>query len=118
MDWLSGADGSLWVGTFKSGANGLVRYNPRTRQRFVYPPSQPVARFSVNGIDRDDTGTVWVATPHGVMRLLPGARQLELVPLPVGDAGISEVRSTNQGLFVASNKGLYIQQGQVRRCLP
>jgi hypothetical protein len=39
------------------------------------------------------------------------------VPLPIGDAGISEVRSTNQGLFVASNKGLYIQQGQVHRLL-
>jgi len=111
------ADGSLWVGTFKGGANGLVRYNPRTHQRFVYPPHQPVPRFSVNAIDRDDTGTVWVATAEGVMRLLPGARRLELVPLPIGDAGISEVRSTHQGLFVASNRGLYIQQGQVRRLL-
>ena len=110
-------DGSLWVGTFKNGENGLVRYNTRTHQRSVYPPSQPVPRFSVNGIDRDDSGTVWVATAHGVMRLLPGARQLEPVPLPLGDAGIAEVRSTRQGLFVASNRGLYIQQGQVRRVL-
>jgi len=111
------ADGSLWVGTFKNGANGLVRYNPRTHRRIVYPPLQPVQRFSINGIDRDDTGTVWVATARGVMRLLPGARQLEPVPLPIGDAGISEVKSTHQGLFVASHKGFYIQQGQGHRWL-
>jgi signal transduction histidine kinase/CheY-like chemotaxis protein/streptogramin lyase len=110
-------DGSLWVGTYKSGANGLVRYNPRTNRRLVYPPPQPDPRFSVNSIARDETGTVWVATAHGLMRLPPGARRLELVPLPMGDAGISEVRSTHQGLFVASNKGLYVQQGQVRRLL-
>ena len=111
------ADGSLWVGTFKSGANGLVRYYPGTHRRVVYPPLEPIRRFSVNAIDRDDTGTVWVATPQGVMRLLPGARRLELVPLPIGGASVSEVRSTPQGLFAASNKGLYIQQGQVRRLL-
>jgi signal transduction histidine kinase/CheY-like chemotaxis protein/ligand-binding sensor domain-containing protein len=111
------ADGSLWVGTFKGGANGLVRYDPRTHQRRIYPPPQSVARFSVNAIDRDDKGTVWVATGHGVMRLLPGAGRLESVPLPIGDAGISEVKSTDQGLFVAGNKGLYIQQGQVHRWL-
>ena len=109
-----GADGSLWLGTFQRGANGLVRYNPRTRQRSVYPPSQPVANFSVSEIDRDDTGTIWVATPGGLMRLLPGARQLELVPLPVAGALVSDVRSTRQGLFVAGKKGLYIQRGQDR----
>jgi len=111
------ADGSLWVGTYKGGVNGLVRYYPRTNRRLVYPPSQPGPRFSVNAITRDDTGTVWVATAHGVMRLLPGARRLEPVHLTIGDAGISEVRSTRQGLFVASNKGLYVEQGQVRRLL-
>src|ERR1022692_3050608 len=111
------ADGSLWLGTFQRGANGLVRYNPRTRQRSVYPPSQPVANFSVSEIDRDDTGTIWVATPGGLMRLLPGARQLELMPLPVAGALVSDVRSTMQGLFVAGKKGLYIQQGQEHRWL-
>ncbi|MCX6631769.1 MAG: hypothetical protein NTW28_29525, partial [Candidatus Solibacter sp.] len=30
------ADGSLWVGTRQSGANGLVRYYPRTGRRLVY----------------------------------------------------------------------------------
>ena len=51
------------------------------------------------------------------MRLLPGASRLELLPLPVAGAPVSDVRSTTQGLFVACNKGLYIQQGQVRRLL-
>jgi signal transduction histidine kinase/DNA-binding response OmpR family regulator/streptogramin lyase len=104
------ADGSLWVGTFQGGANGLVRYDPRTRRRFVYPPSQPVARFSISEINCDDAGTIWIATPQG-------AKRLELVSLPLAGASVSEVRSNNQGLFVACNKGLYIQQGQVRRLL-
>jgi signal transduction histidine kinase/CheY-like chemotaxis protein len=111
------ADGSLWLGTFQSGANGLVRYNPRSRQRLVYRPSQPVTGFSVNGIDRDDAGTIWVATPQGVMRLRAGARRLEMVPLRLGEAVVSEVKSTSQGLLVACNKGLYIQQGQAGRLL-
>jgi signal transduction histidine kinase/CheY-like chemotaxis protein/sugar lactone lactonase YvrE len=111
------ADGSLWLGTFERGANGLVRYNPRTRQRIVYPPAQPVPNFSVSQIDRDDTGTIWVATPRGLMRLVPGASRLESVPLPVAGASVSDVRATRQGLFVATNKGLYIQQGQVRNWL-
>jgi signal transduction histidine kinase/CheY-like chemotaxis protein/streptogramin lyase len=111
------ADGSIWLGTFQSGSNGLVRYNPRTRERLVYRPSHPVTGFSISGIDRDETGTIWVATPQGVMRLIPGGRQLELVPLPVAGANISEVKSTKQGLLVASNKGLYIEQGQRHRLL-
>jgi signal transduction histidine kinase/DNA-binding response OmpR family regulator/streptogramin lyase len=110
------ADGSLWVGTFQSGANGLVRYNPRTGQRLVYPPSQAVAGFSISQIDRDDNGTIWVATPQGVMRLPRGAKQLELLPFPAG-APVSDVLSTKLGLFVAGTKGLYIEQGDVRRLL-
>jgi signal transduction histidine kinase/DNA-binding response OmpR family regulator/streptogramin lyase len=111
------ADGSLWVGTFQRGANGLVRFNPRTGQRLVYPPPEPVAKFSISEIERDDTGTVWVATPQGVMRLLQGASRLELLPLPLAGAPVSDILSTKQGLFVACNKGLYIQQGQMRRLL-
>ncbi len=114
---LTEADGSLWLGTFQRGANGLVRYNPRTRQRTVYPLAQPVPDFSVTQISRDDTGTIWVATPQGLLRLMPGARRLESVPLPVAGAAVSEVRATGQGLFVATNKGFYIQQGQVRHWL-
>jgi signal transduction histidine kinase/DNA-binding response OmpR family regulator/ligand-binding sensor domain-containing protein len=109
------ADGSLWVGTFQRGAEGLIRYYPRTGRRLVYRPAQPTAGFSINGIDRDDTGTIWVATPQGLMRLRQGARQLEPVALPVAGANISEVRATKDGLLVACNRGLYIQQGGVRR---
>jgi signal transduction histidine kinase/DNA-binding response OmpR family regulator/streptogramin lyase len=111
------ADGSLWLGTFQNAANGLVHYNPRTRERVVYHASQPVEKYAINNIYRDDGGTIWVATALGVMRLAPGARQLEPVPLPFGAANVSEVRSTRQGLYVASDKGLYIEQGPVRRWL-
>jgi len=111
------ADGTLWLGNFQSGANGLVRYNPRTGRRTVYPPSHVVPRFSINGIDRDDSGTIWVATAQGVMRLRPGASLLEPAAPPVSGANISEVRSTRQGLLVACNQGLYIEQGPARRIL-
>ena len=111
------SDGSIWVGTYEGGANGLVRFNPRTNARTVYPPDRPVPKFYVNAIDRDDAGAIWVGTSHGVMRLRPGATRLEPVPLPTGDSSISEVKSTREGLFVAGHKGLYIQQGQVGRLL-
>ena len=111
-------DGSLWLGTFQSGANGLVWYNPRTGRRTVYPPSRPVAGFSISELQRDDSGAIWVATPQGVMRLAPGARRLEPVALPLGGgAQVFQVGSSPQGLFVAGNKGLYIQRGQMRRLL-
>ena len=111
------ADGSLWIGTFQPGANGLVRYHPRTGEKEVYPLSQPLPRFAINELDRDGDGTVWVAGPRGVMRRTPGAHQLEPVPLPVDGAPVSAIRSTPQGLFVSSKNGLYIQQGRVRRLL-
>jgi len=110
-------DGSLWVGTFQPGADGLVRYNPRTREKRVYRPSQPLPRFSITQLSRDDTGTIWVAGRDGLLRLLPGRARLEPVPLPLDGAAITEVICTSRGLFVAGKKGLYIQQGAARRLL-
>jgi len=111
-------DGSLWVGTLQGGADGLIRYNPRTGQRRVYPPPQSFARLSIGGIDRDDGGTIWVATSQGLMRLRPGARQLELVHPPAGsDGSVSEVRVTKQGLIVATSMGVFIERGPMRRLL-
>ncbi len=111
------SDGTLWVGTFQAGANGLVRYNPRTGQKLVYPQSQPWPRFSITQISRDDTGTIWVAGGSGLMRLMSGATTLEPVPLPLDGAAITDVWSSARGLLVAGKKGLYIQQGAVRRLL-
>ncbi len=110
-------DGSLWIGTFQPGENGLVRYNPRTHEKVVYRVSPRSTGFSITQLSRDDTGTIWVAGRRGVMRLLPGGTRLEPVPLPVDGAAITEIRSTNRGLYVAGRKGLYIQQGAVRRLL-
>jgi signal transduction histidine kinase/streptogramin lyase/ActR/RegA family two-component response regulator len=109
--------GSLWIGTFQPGLKGLVRFDPRSGRKEVYPLSQPLPRFAIDELDRDSDGTVWVAGPRGVMRWKPGAHQLEPVPLPVDGFAVSAVRSTPQGLFVSGRNGLYIQQGRVRRLL-
>jgi signal transduction histidine kinase/CheY-like chemotaxis protein/streptogramin lyase len=111
------ADGSLWIGTFQPGAKGLVRYHPRTGAKEVYPATQPPPRFAINDLDVDRDGTVWVAGPRGVMRLKPGAHELEPFPLPVDGMAVSGIRSTPQGLFVSGKKGLYVQQGRVHRLL-
>src|ERR1022692_2957734 len=102
-------DGSLWIGTFQPGANGLVRYNPRTHEKLVYHASPPSPGFSITQISRDDRGAIWVAGRRGVMRLLPGGTQLEPVNLPMDGAAVSEIRSTNRGLYVAGRNGPHIQ---------
>ena len=111
-------DGSLWLGTFQSGANGLVRYYPLTGRRIVYPPPEAAAaRFSINAIARDDAGVVWVATSAGVMRLVPGAKQLEMPPLPINGKSITDIKPTRDGLVAGGRKGLYIQRGSFNRLL-
>jgi signal transduction histidine kinase/CheY-like chemotaxis protein/streptogramin lyase len=110
-------DGSLWVGTFQSQIHGLLRYYPQTHQKVIYPPSQPFPQFATYEINRDASGAIWVATPRGVMRLAPGGAKLEPVPLPIDGASVYDVRNTGDGLYVACKKGLYIQQGGMRRLL-
>jgi signal transduction histidine kinase/CheY-like chemotaxis protein/streptogramin lyase len=110
-------DGSLWVGTFQSRINGLLRYYPQTGKKVIYPPAQPFPQFAIYEIHRDDFGAIWVATPRGVMRLPPGGAKLEPVPLPIDGASAFDVKNTGNGLFVASKRGLYIQQGSMRRLL-
>ena len=111
------SDGWLWIGTFQPGAKALVRYNPRTGEKQLYPPSQQPPRFAIDELECDRGGNVWVAGPRGVMRWTPGAKTIEPVPLPGDGAAVSAIRSTPQGLFVSSKNGLYIQQGQVHRLL-
>jgi signal transduction histidine kinase/ligand-binding sensor domain-containing protein len=103
-------DGSLWIGTFQTEANGLLRYDPRTRMRVIYPPASATARFQVNEIHRDSNGIIWVATGSGLQRLTPGAVRLEPVPLPLGES-ISDIKSRGQDLFVSGKRGLYVQRG-------
>ncbi|HMD86767.1 MAG TPA: ATP-binding protein [Terriglobia bacterium] len=111
------ADGSLWVGTFQSQIHGLLRYYPQTHQKVIYPPSQPFPQFATYEINRDASGAIWVATPRGIMRLAPGGTKLEPVPLPIDGASVYDVKNTSDGLYVACKKGLYIQQGAMRRLL-
>jgi signal transduction histidine kinase/ligand-binding sensor domain-containing protein/ActR/RegA family two-component response regulator len=110
-------DGSLWVGTFQSQTHGLLRYYPQTRQKVIYPPAQPFPQFATYEIHRAASGTIWVSTPRGVMRLKPGSARLEAVPLPLDGASVFDIKTTGNSLLVASKKGLYIQQGEMRRLL-
>lgn len=110
-------DGSLWVGTFQSQLQGLLRYYPQTHQKVIYPPSQPFPQFAIYDISRDASGAIWVSTPRGVMRLPPGGAKLESVPLPIDGTAVNDVTTIGNTLYVASKKGLYIQQGAMRRLL-
>ena len=110
-------DGSLWVGTFQPQIHGLLRYYPQTHRKVIYPPDRPFPQFAVYDLSRDAFGTIWVATPLGVMRLVRGGSKLESVPLPIDGAPVEDVKNTPNGLFVASKKGLLIQQGAMFRLL-
>lgn len=83
----------------------------------VYPPPRGWPQFSVNSVTRDESGIVWVATSRGLLRLKPGAARLEQYPTPLDGASILDVKSRPDGLFVGGKKGLYIEQGQVKRWL-
>jgi signal transduction histidine kinase/CheY-like chemotaxis protein len=113
----AGPDGSLWIGAYQTKVNGLIRFNPKTRAKRIYPPPQDWPPFSINAVSQDETGTIWVATSHGLLRLLPGAVELERYPTPLDGATVFDVRSTPQGLFAGGKKGLYVEKGQMRRLL-
>jgi signal transduction histidine kinase/CheY-like chemotaxis protein/streptogramin lyase len=110
-------DGSLWVGTFQNRIQGLLRYNPQTNRKTIYHVSQPFPQFAIYNINRDPSGTIWVASRFGVLRLVPGGAQLELVPIPISEAYVHDIKTRGSDLFVACKMGLYIQQGTMRRLL-
>lgn len=111
------SDGSLWIATYQSELNGLVRYDPRTKRKSVYSAASPLPRLSVNDLSRGDDGTIWLATSLGVMRLRRGARQLEPVSLPLNGASVFGVRATRREFIAAGKTGLYIERGAIHRLL-
>ena len=110
-------DGSLWVGTYQPRTKGIVRYFPRTGKKVIYPPASMTSGFRVNEIHRDEGGTIWVATPSGLLRLTPGSTKLEPFPLPLDGAHITDIKFRNHDLLVSGKKGLYLQQGARSRWL-
>jgi len=114
---LTEPDGSLWIGTYQPQAKGLVRYFPKTGRKLFYLPASKTTHLGINQIRRDDGGTIWVATPTGLLQLAPGSTSLEHFPLPLEGAHITDVAFHNHGLFVSGKKGLYIQQGARKRLL-
>lgn len=121
-DWtvyglLADPDGSLWVGTFQSGFKGLVHYFPQTGRKVVYPPDRPMAQFSVTGLSRDSTGTIWVAAQKQVLRLNLRSQSLETVDLPVSGSSIHSIVHGAGATYVSGQKGLYIERGKMHRLL-
>jgi len=110
-------NGSLWIGTFQRGGRGLLRYSPRTGKKLIFPTAAATAGFRVNEVRRDDAGTIWVATPTGLLRLVPGSTKLEPFPLPLDGAHITDIKFDHHGLFVSGKKGLYVQRGSRSRLL-
>jgi signal transduction histidine kinase/streptogramin lyase len=114
---VAGPDGSLWIGTFQRGAKGLLRYSPRTGKKLIYTTAPPPSSFRDKELRRDDAGTVWAATPTGLLRLLPGSPMLEPFPLPLDGAHITDIKFHDHDLFVSGKKGLYVQHGARSRLL-
>jgi len=110
-------DGSLWIGTYQPGANGLLRYFPRTGKKVIYPPSLTTSGFRVNEVQRDEDGTIWVATPTGLLRIAPGSTKLEPFHLPLDGAHITDIKFHKHDLFVSGKKGLYVELGARKRWL-
>jgi signal transduction histidine kinase/CheY-like chemotaxis protein/streptogramin lyase len=110
-------DGSLWIGANQAKAGGLIRFNPKTGATRTYPAPPGWPQFSAKALFRDEGGTVWVATSQGLLRLRPGAVELEHYPTPLDGDTVSDVRSTPQGLFAGGKKGLYVEKGRMRRLL-
>ncbi len=108
-------DGSLWIGTAKTDC-GLIRYHPHTEQVEQYIPSQPGENLTVSGIAVAPGGTVWVGSRTGLFSVGAG-RHLVRAPSPLNDAAVFDVLANKNGLCAATMKGLYVQQGEVRRLL-
>jgi signal transduction histidine kinase/CheY-like chemotaxis protein len=96
---------------------GLLRYYPQSNRKVLYLPSQPVPQFAIYDVQRDESGSIWLATPRGVMKLPVGGTKLEFVPLPTPGVSVNDVRVVGKTLYVAAKKGLYVQQEATRRLL-
>jgi signal transduction histidine kinase/ligand-binding sensor domain-containing protein/CheY-like chemotaxis protein len=112
---LADPDGSLWLGTFQSGLNGLVHYDPATGRKTVYPPPHPVPEFAISGLSQDASGSIWVTTRDKVFKLNPGSRQMEDVSLPGTDATVHGILHQGGALYISGRNGLYIQRDGVGR---
>lgn len=56
---LQSSAGDIWMAT---DGEGLIRYNPDTRETRVYTTTDGLASNSVNSLLEDNTGHIWVST--------------------------------------------------------
>lgn len=60
--------GRIWVGTFEKG---LIRFDPRTNEEFLFSAKAGIPHQSVYGIVHDRTGAVWISSPTGIASKAP-----------------------------------------------
>ncbi|CAM2063935.1 Response regulator [Sulfidibacter corallicola] len=60
--------GELWIGT---AINGLLRYDPETRQVSRFDSSLGLVHNLIWGIQEDRAGTLWLHTPKGISQFDP-----------------------------------------------
>jgi len=58
--------GELWIGT---SDNGIIRYNPATRQATVYDKSNGLRSDFIYNITTDRKGNIWAGTGDGIHRI-------------------------------------------------
>lgn len=60
--------GRIWVGTFEKG---LIRFDPRTHEQFLFSAKAGIPHQSVYGIVHDRSGAVWISSPTGIASKSP-----------------------------------------------
>lgn len=60
--------GNIWIGTLEGGLNC---YNPKTKKFKVFSEENGFINNTINYIDEDKNGYIWVSTNHGITRLNP-----------------------------------------------
>jgi diguanylate cyclase (GGDEF)-like protein len=102
--------GLLWIGTRR----GLVQY---TQGRVLTPPEfAPIANLQVNGLLRDRSGVLWIATMGGLFRHAAGVLQRQEAA-ELSDPRIRLLLERRDGsLLVGTQNGLLeLRDGQLKR---
>ncbi len=101
FDVFADSDNSLWF----AAEGGVIHYSSNRTRLFTIDNGLPSP--TVRTIIKDRNGKVWAGTRKGLARLTAN-RFDEFAPQVFSDALVRAIIDTEDGLWVGSNKGLYL----------